>query len=43
VLVPDVRRLRDEAEWRPRFTLNEALSDTVAWWRGTLADSAGGH
>ena len=43
VLVPDVHRLRDEAEWRPRFTLNEALSDTVAWWRGTLADSAGGH
>jgi nucleoside-diphosphate-sugar epimerase len=41
VLVPDVRRLRDEAEWRPRFTLNEALSDTVAWWRRTLADSAG--
>jgi nucleoside-diphosphate-sugar epimerase len=43
VLVPDVHRLRDEAEWRPRFTLNEALSDTVAWWRRTLADSAGGH
>ena len=43
VLVPDVRRLRVEAEWRPRFTLNEALSDTVAWWRRTLADSAGAH
>jgi nucleoside-diphosphate-sugar epimerase len=43
VLVPDLHRLRDEAEWRPRFTLNEALSDTVAWWRRTLADSAGGH
>jgi nucleoside-diphosphate-sugar epimerase len=33
VLVPDVHRLRDEAGWRPRFTLDEALSDTIAWWR----------
>jgi len=28
--------LRDQAGWRPRFTLNEALSDTIAWWRGRL-------
>ncbi len=41
VLIPDVRRLREEARWRPRFTLDEALSDTVAWWRRALADSAG--
>ena len=34
LLVPEIRRLRDEALWRPRFTLNEALSDTIAWWRG---------
>jgi nucleoside-diphosphate-sugar epimerase len=36
LLVPEIRRLRDEALWRPRFTLNEALSDTIAWWRGRL-------
>ncbi|HEY4445044.1 MAG TPA: NAD(P)-dependent oxidoreductase [Steroidobacteraceae bacterium] len=36
LLVPEIHRLRDEALWRPRFTLNEALSDTIAWWRGRL-------
>jgi nucleoside-diphosphate-sugar epimerase len=33
VLVPDVHRLRHEAGWQPCFTLDEALSDTIAWWR----------
>ena len=41
LLVPEIHRLRDEAQWRPRFTLNEALSDTIAWWRGRLLDHAG--
>jgi nucleoside-diphosphate-sugar epimerase len=41
LLVPEIHRLRDEARWRPRFTLNEALSDTIAWWRGRLLDHAG--
>jgi nucleoside-diphosphate-sugar epimerase len=41
MLIPDVRRLCDEARWRPRFTLDGALSDTIEWWRGTLARSAG--
>jgi nucleoside-diphosphate-sugar epimerase len=36
LLVPEVHRLRDEARWRPRFTLDEALRDTIAWWRGRL-------
>jgi nucleoside-diphosphate-sugar epimerase len=36
LLVPEIHRLRDEAQWLPRFTLNEALSDTIAWWRGRL-------
>lgn len=40
VLVPDVHRLRDEARWRPRFTLDEALSDTIAWWRHRFTDAA---
>jgi nucleoside-diphosphate-sugar epimerase len=41
LLVPEIHRLRDEARWRPRFTLNEALGDTIAWWRGRLLDPAG--
>jgi nucleoside-diphosphate-sugar epimerase len=41
LLVPAVHRLRDEARWRPRFTLNEGLSDAIAWWRGRLLDSTG--
>ena len=41
VLVPEIHRLRDEARWRPRFTLDEALSDTIAWWRGRLLDHDG--
>jgi nucleoside-diphosphate-sugar epimerase len=41
LLVPEIRRLRDEAGWRPRFTLDQGLTDTIAWWRGRLADDAG--
>ena len=41
LLVPEIHRLRDEARWRPRFTLNDGLSDSIAWWRGRLL--AGGH
>jgi len=41
LLVPEIHRLRDEARWRPRFTLNEALGDTIAWWRGRLLGPAG--
>jgi nucleoside-diphosphate-sugar epimerase len=41
LLVPEIHRLRDEARWRPRFTLDEALSDTIAWWRGRLLDHRG--
>jgi nucleoside-diphosphate-sugar epimerase len=36
VLIPQTGRLRDEARWRPRFTLNSGLSDTIAWWRHQL-------
>jgi nucleoside-diphosphate-sugar epimerase len=40
LLLPDVRRLRDEAQWLPRFTLHEGLSDTIAWWRGRYCTGA---
>jgi nucleoside-diphosphate-sugar epimerase len=33
LLLPDVTRLREELGWRPRFTLQTALADTIAWWR----------
>ena len=41
LLVPAIHRLRDEARWRPRFTLDEALRNTIAWWRGRLLDHDG--
>ncbi len=40
LLVPRIDRLRDEAHWRPRFTLDEGLSDTIAWWRRRLRADA---
>ena len=36
LLVPDVRRLRDEVQWRPQLSLNEGIRDAIAWWRGQL-------
>jgi nucleoside-diphosphate-sugar epimerase len=42
LLVPDIHRLREEAGWRPRFELNQGLSDTIAWWRARLAAGSSG-
>jgi nucleoside-diphosphate-sugar epimerase len=42
LLLPDVTRLEQELGWRPRYTLDAALADTIAWWRGALAWSADG-
>ena len=36
LLVPDIRRLRDEVRFKPRYALNEAIDDTIAWWRSEL-------
>jgi nucleoside-diphosphate-sugar epimerase len=36
MLVPDVRRLY-ELGFRPGFTLEEGLADTISWWRAALA------
>jgi nucleoside-diphosphate-sugar epimerase len=33
LLVADVHRLRDEIGWRPSFPLQEALPNTVRWWK----------
>jgi len=37
LLVPDIRRLRDEVHWQPRFTLSKGVADTIAWWRSRLS------
>jgi nucleoside-diphosphate-sugar epimerase len=37
ILVPDGRRLYDELGFRPGFTLEEGLADTISWWQGALA------
>ena len=46
LLVPAVQRLRDQVHWRPRLTLDEGVSEAIAWWRGRLspdpADAARG-
>lgn len=36
LLVPDVHRLRDEVRWQPRFSLSDAIEDSIAWWRRQL-------
>jgi nucleoside-diphosphate-sugar epimerase len=36
LLVGCVRRLREEVGFRPRFTLEEGLADTVRWWEREL-------
>jgi nucleoside-diphosphate-sugar epimerase len=32
-LVADVRRLRDEIGFQPRYDLESGIKDTVDWWR----------
>jgi nucleoside-diphosphate-sugar epimerase len=36
LLVPDIQRLRDEVGFEQRYALNEAIDDTIAWWRSEL-------
>jgi len=36
-MAADVRRLRQEIGFVPRFELADGLRDTVAWWRGQVA------
>jgi nucleoside-diphosphate-sugar epimerase len=33
VLAPDVGRLYDEVGWRPSFSLEDGLAETIAWWQ----------
>jgi nucleoside-diphosphate-sugar epimerase len=40
VLLPDVGRLRDEVRFRPNWTLDAGLADTVRWWQDVLTGTA---
>jgi nucleoside-diphosphate-sugar epimerase len=33
LLVADVRRLRDEVGWRPRYDLEQGMLRTIEWWK----------
>jgi nucleoside-diphosphate-sugar epimerase len=33
LLVPDTLKLREQAQWRPAFTLDQTVSDAIRWWR----------
>lgn len=37
LLLPDVTRLCTGLGWQPRYTLDTALADTIAWWRTRAA------
>jgi len=39
LLVADVRRLREEAGWQPKISLEEGLEGTIKWWRKELASA----
>jgi nucleoside-diphosphate-sugar epimerase len=41
LLVADVRRLRDEVGWRPRYDWDTGLDQTIAWWAAYDRDRSG--
>ncbi|CUH95090.1 hypothetical protein P22_1159 [Propionispora sp. 2/2-37] len=36
VVLADVRRLRQEVNWQPRYTLEAGLAETISWWKQQL-------
>jgi nucleoside-diphosphate-sugar epimerase len=36
IIVAEISRLRDEVGWRPSFTLEDGIAQTVDWWRGHM-------
>lgn len=36
MIVGDARRLREEVGWIPEYTLDQALDETIQWWREKL-------
>ncbi|MHC5009542.1 MAG: NAD-dependent epimerase/dehydratase family protein [Planctomycetota bacterium] len=39
LVVADVRRLREEVGFEPRYDLDAGLVDAIAWWRSLAADA----
>ena len=37
LLVGDVSRLSNEADWRPEYDLDDGLEKTISWWRTRLS------
>jgi nucleoside-diphosphate-sugar epimerase len=35
-IVASTKRLNDELHWKPRFTLEEGLNDTISWWKDEM-------
>jgi nucleoside-diphosphate-sugar epimerase len=41
VLVPEIGRLREEVGFRPKWTLDAGVDDTIRWWRNALLARGG--
>ncbi len=41
VLIPAVERLRREVGWRPNIGLDQAIADTISWWRDVSSCGGG--
>jgi nucleoside-diphosphate-sugar epimerase len=40
LVVADVSRLTEELGWSPRYSLDEGLADTIAWWSERVTEGA---
>lgn len=36
LLIADVRRLNNEVGWKPKYSLDQGLDETISWWTKTL-------
>jgi UDP-glucose 4-epimerase len=32
LILADIRRLKQEVGWRPKYTLDKGLDETIKWW-----------
>jgi nucleoside-diphosphate-sugar epimerase len=38
-LVADIRRLKNEVRWEPKFTIDEGLNISIEWWKNKIRES----
>jgi nucleoside-diphosphate-sugar epimerase len=38
LLVGDTKRLSKEVNWRPKYSLDQGLDETIKWWRSHMKD-----